>query len=126
MIIACYSVERAESLKHVRDKWIPEIRRFCPTTPILVVGNKKDIREESSKKLSAYIQGDENTQPEVPLSEAQEFAKEVSHYPLIECSAKTRENVRYVFDTAIKAALGYRSRCSSKVLQSIMKLKLVF
>uniref|UniRef100_A0AC34PWD9 Rho GTPase n=1 Tax=Panagrolaimus sp. JU765 TaxID=591449 RepID=A0AC34PWD9_9BILA len=123
VIIVCYSVERPESIKHIREKWLPEIRRFCPNSPILIVGNKKDIRQESYRRKYS---NDENMPPVVPLSEAEELAKEVSLYPLIECSAKTRENIRTVFDTAIQAGLAHRSRCSSKVIQSIMKLKLVF
>ncbi|EJW80821.1 hypothetical protein WUBG_08270, partial [Wuchereria bancrofti] len=33
LFIVCYSVERPESLKSVEEKWIPEIRRFCPDVP---------------------------------------------------------------------------------------------
>jgi small GTP-binding protein len=75
--ILCYSIDQPDSLKHLRDKWMPEIRHFCPATPILVVGNKKDLRD-SSENL-------------VPTKEATEIAKQITNLPLIECSAKTRE-----------------------------------
>lgn len=75
--IFCYSIDQPDSLKHLRDKWMHEIRHFCPATPVLVVGNKKDLRCSS-----------ENT---IPTKEAAEIAKQITNLPLIECSAKTRE-----------------------------------
>uniref|UniRef100_A0A7E4UWA9 Rho-related GTP-binding protein RhoU n=1 Tax=Panagrellus redivivus TaxID=6233 RepID=A0A7E4UWA9_PANRE len=123
VFIVCYSVERAESMKHIRERWIPEIRHFCPNVPVLIVGNKKDIRSDIGRKSSRS----ENVEPAaVELEDAEALAREVSSLPLIECSAKQRENIRLVFDTAIRAAVAYRSRRSNKVIQSIMKLKLVF
>uniref|UniRef100_A0AC35GN55 Rho GTPase n=1 Tax=Panagrolaimus sp. PS1159 TaxID=55785 RepID=A0AC35GN55_9BILA len=129
VFIVCYSVERPDSVKRIREKWIPEIRHYCPTAPILIVGNKKDIREESNRKIShdSGLGNNENClSPNVKISDAETLAKEFSLYPLIECSAKNRENIRLVFDTAIRAALTARNLAGNKVLASIMKLKLVF
>ena len=35
---------RPSSLRNVRTIWYPEIRRFCPTTPIILVGTQADLR----------------------------------------------------------------------------------
>uniref|UniRef100_A0A914DM08 Rho GTPase n=1 Tax=Acrobeloides nanus TaxID=290746 RepID=A0A914DM08_9BILA len=127
VFIVCYSVERPESIKNIRESWIPEIRHFCPHTPIVLVGNKKDIRDETRRKMSKDIEASPSTSTGVvDRIEAEECAKEFSQLPLIECSAKTRENVRQVFDTALAAAIAYRNRKKNKVIQSIMKLRLVF
>uniref|UniRef100_A0A0R3RPV5 Ras-like GTP-binding protein Rho1 n=1 Tax=Elaeophora elaphi TaxID=1147741 RepID=A0A0R3RPV5_9BILA len=125
VFIVCYSVERPESLKSVEEKWIPEIRRFCPDVPVLVVGNKKDIRNEKGREQKAC---DENSQQKnlVNFDEAIACAKKFSDHRVIECSAKTKEGIRQVFDAAIRIATTHRAGKSSRVLNSIMKLKLVF
>jgi GTPase SAR1 family protein len=33
-------------LINVIDKWVPEVRYFCPAVPIVLVGNKKDLRDK--------------------------------------------------------------------------------
>uniref|UniRef100_A0A183TZC0 Ras-like GTP-binding protein Rho1 n=1 Tax=Toxocara canis TaxID=6265 RepID=A0A183TZC0_TOXCA len=132
VFLACYSVERPESIKNIREKWIPEIRRFCPEVPILIVGNKKDIRNERERqKRMPNVENECSTSHNpggvlVDLDEAAACAKEFGAYKVIECSAKTKEGVRHVFDTAIRIAMSHRAKNSSRVLNSIMKLKLVF
>uniref|UniRef100_A0A1I7YBI7 Rho-related GTP-binding protein RhoU n=1 Tax=Steinernema glaseri TaxID=37863 RepID=A0A1I7YBI7_9BILA len=127
VFILCYSVERPESIRRLRDKWIPEIKQFCPHTPMLIVGNKKDIRDEVERRHRHNRSEQAAPLPTlVDLQEAAECAQEFSTFNLIECSAKTREGVRKVFETAISAAMTFRSKQSNKVIESIMKLKLVF
>ncbi|KAI6184007.1 hypothetical protein M3Y97_00550000 [Aphelenchoides bicaudatus] len=111
--IFCYAIDQPGTLKNLRDKWMPEIRHFCPSTPVLVVGNKKDLRETASENA-------------IPTKEAIEIVKQITALPLIECSAKTRENIRLVFDSALSAVSSFRNRHKNKVIQSIMKLRLVF
>ncbi|CAD5212123.1 unnamed protein product [Bursaphelenchus okinawaensis] len=113
VFLVCYSVENTDSLKHIQHKWVPEIRHFCPNTPMIVIGNKKDIRNDSQRNV-------------VSTEDAENVVKKVSAVALIECSAKTKENVKKVFEAAVKAALTYRNRRSNRVLQSIMKLRFVF
>lgn len=32
----------------MRDKWAPEVRHYCPDTPIVVVGTKIDMRNDKA------------------------------------------------------------------------------
>src|SRR5277367_1964624 len=34
--------------KNVRAKWYPEVTHYCPRTPIILVGTKQDLRDDSS------------------------------------------------------------------------------
>ncbi|GAB1608151.1 cdc42 homolog [Argonauta hians] len=41
----CFSVVKRDSYKHVSDVWLPEIRRYLPDTPFLLVGTQTDLRQ---------------------------------------------------------------------------------
>ena len=54
------------SYENIREKWQPEIRQHCPNTPRILVGLKKDLREneetisrleKSNRKPITYAQG---------------------------------------------------------------------
>lgn len=47
VVIICYSIDMPSSLTNVVDKWLPEVRYFCkPNVPVILVGNKKDLRDQ--------------------------------------------------------------------------------
>ena len=60
----CFSVDSPDSLENIPEKWfvfytfshasltplnrVPEVKHFCPNVPIILVGNKKDLRTDQS------------------------------------------------------------------------------
>ncbi|CAN8023748.1 unnamed protein product, partial [Ixodes persulcatus] len=44
VVLLCFSIANEASLTHCKTVWYPEIRRFCPDTPIILVGCKNDLR----------------------------------------------------------------------------------
>ncbi|XP_075924465.1 rho-related BTB domain-containing protein 1-like isoform X3 [Petromyzon marinus] len=44
VVVVCFSIASPVSLAHVRSMWIPEVRQFCPRTPILLAGLQLDLR----------------------------------------------------------------------------------
>lgn len=34
------------SSENIPEKWTPEVKHFCPNVPIILVGNKKDLRND--------------------------------------------------------------------------------
>ena len=44
VVLICFSVGSQKSLRNCRQIWYPEIRRFCPETPVLLIGCKNDLR----------------------------------------------------------------------------------
>lgn len=47
VFLICFDVGNRASFENVTEKWVPELSRFMPETPILLVGNKIDLRSES-------------------------------------------------------------------------------
>jgi len=96
-----FSVISPASFENVRAKWVPEIQHHCPTTPMMLVGTKLDMREDketlnrlAEKKLSP-ISTEQGTQ----------MAKEIRAVKYMECSALTQKGLKDVFDEAIRAVI---------------------
>merc|ERR1712106_831462 len=39
-------IDSPDSLENIPEKWTPEVKHFCPNVPIILVGNKKDLRND--------------------------------------------------------------------------------
>ena len=96
-----YSVN---SFEHVQSKWYPEVRLYCPDVPIIIVGTKKDLRDA----VEGPVKSKDSAQciPKV----YEEMAKPLvdafyNVYKYAECSAKTGDGVKNVFEEAIRTVL---------------------
>merc|ERR1712025_515385 len=101
VILMCFSIDSPDSLENIPEKWVPEVKHFCPNVPIVLVGNKKDLRSDAYtiKELSRTKQ-----QP-VSYQEGEQMSHRIGAKCYIECSALTKENVENVFQQATRAAL---------------------
>jgi len=106
--IVCFSIIDPESLKNVQEKWYTEIRAHCPSSPIILVGTKFDLRTKSEVIASLKKQGLEPVTP----AEGQAMALTISAYKYIECSALTQDNLQDVFHETIRSVI--RPQSSNK------------
>merc|ERR1719342_87048 len=81
VFLVCFCVTSPASFNNVKDKWIEEIRRECPSTPIILVATQ--------------IDGDAG----------QRLCYEVGAARYHECSAKTREGLDELFQYAVELAV---------------------
>jgi len=76
------------------------------------VGNKKDLRNDENTRRELAKMKQEPVKPE----EGRSMAEKINAFGYLECSAKTKEGVREVFETATRAALQVKkkkkNRCS--------------
>ena len=113
VILMCFSIGSPKSFENISKRWVPEVRQYCPNVSIILIGNKKDLRnDENTKKELAKMK-----QEPVESKEGFLVCKKIKAYAYLECSAKTREGVREVFETALKAVLkskkkGDKGKCS--------------
>ncbi|KAI4875484.1 hypothetical protein NFI96_030050, partial [Prochilodus magdalenae] len=107
VVVLCFSLANPNSLRHVRTMWYPEIKHFCPRTPIILVGCQLDLRyadldavNRARRPLAKPIKPTDILPPE----RGHEVAKELG-VPYYETSIVAQFGVKDVFDNAIRAAL---------------------
>lgn len=101
VVVICYSIDSPDSLMNVLEKWAPEVKHFCPGVPVILCGNKKDLRnnEEVKQTLS------ESKQVPVQIEDGMLAANAIEAVSLVECSALTKAGVMQLFETAAQASL---------------------
>ncbi|KAK1311569.1 Rac-like GTP-binding protein 2 [Acorus calamus] len=99
IFVLAFSLISRASYENVMKKWMPELRRFAPNVPVVLVGTKLDLRENKG-----YL-ADHPGATAITYAQGEELRKQIGAAGYIECSSKTQQNVKAVFDTAIKVVL---------------------
>ncbi|KAH9742772.1 Rac-like GTP binding protein [Citrus sinensis] len=86
VFLLAFSLISKASYENISKKWIPELRHYAPTVPIVLVGTKQGATP-------------------ITTAQGEELKKLIGAAVYIECSSKTQQNVKTVFDAAIKVVL---------------------
>lgn len=100
LFIVAFSVTSPASFENVKFKWIPEIKRCAPGVPFILVGTKIDMRDG--------LKG-------VSRANGERLCHDLNGQSYLECSAKTREGLKDVFDVAINTVDLLRKKSMAKV-----------
>ncbi|KAJ5067680.1 hypothetical protein M0811_02868 [Anaeramoeba ignava] len=103
VFLLMYSTISPTSLENIKTKWLPEVREHCPTTPIILVGTKLDLKTDPT-----YIS--KNAVKVVSTDEAKAIANEIKAVDFIEMSALTQQNLKQTFDLAITTVLAPKTK----------------
>ena len=106
VILLCFSIISPDSFINVPEKWAPEVRHFCPNVPVILVGNKLDVRNDKV----VINELERSKQTPIKYEQGRQMAEKINAFAYLECSAKTKDGVRTVYETAAKAAL----KCKQK------------
>uniref|UniRef100_A0A7E4VQP0 Ras-related C3 botulinum toxin substrate 1 n=1 Tax=Panagrellus redivivus TaxID=6233 RepID=A0A7E4VQP0_PANRE len=101
IFVLCFSVVSPVSFDNISTKWLPEIRKCCPDTPILLVGTKIDLRAE------AQANGKHTADGKTPITKSQgvKLAKKIKAVKYMECSALTQDGLKDVFVESVRAVI---------------------
>ncbi|KAL8943919.1 MAG: hypothetical protein Q9211_000803 [Gyalolechia sp. 1 TL-2023] len=123
LIFVCFAIDCPNSLENVMDKvcfrsrrasagtertsgadhlqWYPEVLHFCPTTPLILVGLKSDLR---TNRVCIDLLKTQGLTPVTP-EQGQRVARQMGAI-YVECSSKEMKGVEEVFELAVNTAVG--------------------
>jgi len=110
VVVICFSIDSPDSLYNTAEKWSPEVKHFCQDVPVILVGNKKDLRNNPD----ALAELAERKQTPVTYEEGQEMSKKVGAAEYLECSAMTKLNVDVLFESAARLSLKHKRKPHTK------------
>ncbi|KAI9227975.1 MAG: rho family GTPase Rho2 [Piptocephalis tieghemiana] len=109
VLLIAFSLDSTDSLENVEDKWIDEVNTQCYGCPVLLIGLKKDLRDD------AIASGRSDWQKDfVTTEQGQALATRMGALRYLECSALRNEGVSKVFEHATRAALAGKTGRSRK------------
>eukprot|EP00761_Pharyngomonas_kirbyi_P013230 gb/GECH01013257.1/.p1 GENE.gb/GECH01013257.1/~~gb/GECH01013257.1/.p1 ORF type:complete len:186 (+),score=28.40 gb/GECH01013257.1/:1-558(+) len=92
VFIVCFALDDVRSLENVKAVWVPEVKLYRPKTPFIIAGLKSDLRDPTNSRS-------------VSTDLANRYAQTVGAVCCRECSAKSRQGVTQVFESAIQASM---------------------
>merc|ERR1712168_5941 len=100
VFLICFSMDRPDSYEDVYFKWYPEVQKYCPNTPIVVVGLSRDCCND--KSVISELRTDDPGDPCAPLTSADgwRLAKDIGAVKYVECTSFNQETVDNVFREA--------------------------
>jgi Ras-related C3 botulinum toxin substrate 1 len=108
VFLLCFSIVSPTSFDNIKAKWFPELNHFCPKVPIILVGTKLDLRENTTiiEKLN------KNGFNVISYEQGQDLAKQIGAKLYLECSALTQQGLNNVFNEAVRRAINFRTKKS--------------
>ncbi|XP_050236615.1 rac-like GTP-binding protein RAC2 isoform X3 [Mercurialis annua] len=114
VFILAFSLISRPSYENIsKKKWVPELRHYAPSIPIILVGTKLDLRE------NRQFQMDYPGASIISTEQGIELKTQIGALAYIECSSKSQQNVKAVFDAAIKAVLQPPKMKKQKIKQRV-------
>ncbi|KAJ5074453.1 hypothetical protein M0811_01084 [Anaeramoeba ignava] len=110
VFLLCFSLISISSFENIKAKYLPEINHHTPNVPFILVGTKLDLRDDQDTINNLEEKG---LSP-ISYQEGFDLANEINANEYIECSAKTQQNVKNLFDKAIQIAVDSKRGNQSK------------
>ncbi|XP_043698434.1 rac-like GTP-binding protein 7 isoform X2 [Telopea speciosissima] len=85
VFILAFSLISRPSFENIIKKWVPELRHYAPSVPIVLVGTKLDLREDKQ----FYI--DHPGASTISTAQGEELKKQIGALAYVECSSKTQQ-----------------------------------
>ena len=98
ILIICFSIDSRSSFSNITQRWLPEVKHFCPNAPFILAATKIDLRESEDVTLKLQQEG----KSLITKEEYVALTKKVKAAGYCECSALQNKGVADLFDEAVR------------------------
>ncbi|KAK6169993.1 hypothetical protein SNE40_018494 [Patella caerulea] len=131
VVLVVFSIDNPDSLENVVNNWAPEVRHFCGKVPVILVGTKCDLRDQTVGDNNSVSSCRLIKEGPVKYKDGERVAREIGAVKYMESSAKLNIGVQDIFIEAIKSCFQRKKkwqtfRLSKKIKESIVLRKRCF
>ena len=112
VFMLCFSLVCPTSYRDVYTKWYPEIVKYAPNTPIVLVGLKHDLRAD--ERTIRRLREEEDGEAPITREEGERLRNDIGALGYVECSSRDLCGVSQVFHETLKAVLVGNGGASKK------------
>ncbi|KAA6400068.1 MAG: putative rho family protein [Streblomastix strix] len=94
VFLILFSIVEPCQLREVEKTYYPDIKKYAPTAPIVLVGLQMELREDPPDDVTLVYRG-----------EALDVVKRLKLAKYVECSLRLYKNITLVFEIAVRASL---------------------
>ena len=106
VFLICYSIIHPTSFYNIKSKWWLELTHHAPGVPIFLVGTKLDLKYDQYVLRNLNLKG----QKIIETADVEQLKNEINAAGYIECSSLSQENLKNLFDEAIRIAINSRKK----------------
>ncbi|KAJ5070750.1 gtp-binding protein rho4 [Anaeramoeba ignava] len=110
IVLICFAVDNHISYNNVLNKWAGEVKHYCSEAPILLVGTKIDLRNDPAAQEELR----RNNLDFISHQKGVELANQIQAKKYLECSAKTNQKLKEIFEESIRTILKVNEKPTKK------------
>lgn len=95
-VVLCFSIGSPDAFARIQKFWFPFTKRYCPEAKLVLVGTKKDLREDQE----VIKEHAENNKRLVTFEEGEELSRKIKAECYLECSTSRGEGIEEIFQRA--------------------------
>lgn len=106
VFLVCFAIDDINSLKSVETNWVPELRRYLPKTPFILVGTRADRRDDNTGNKV-------DTNCQVSYKQAMALSSKVGAICYVECSSLSGDGIQDLIKETVETVVKTLD-CSNK------------
>lgn len=98
-VVLCFVIDQS-GFEYIEEYWYPFTQKYCPKAKLILVGMKKDLRNDQDwiERLAKH------NEKLITYEEGKRLAKEIKAECYLECSSVSGEGIEDVFNKAAEVA----------------------
>ena len=109
VFVVVFSVVEPASYENIKEKWIPEVKLHMPNIPIVLVGNKIDLRTDPD--CLEWLA--KRKQQPITTEIGEKYAHMINAAAYVECSCRDQRGVQNVFEKCITMSVKFHDKTPS-------------
>ena len=104
VFLMCFSIVSPTSFENIRKKWLIEVQKYRPNSPMILVGTNSHLKNN----MQTVEENGHSPVTYVTYQQGLQLQHDIGAVKYVECSASTLDGVDTAFEEAVSAVLNFQ------------------